>query len=342
MKKTCTLLWIFFAAPLSLWAQQPFQFSQYFQNTMTLNPAVTGSEEFLDLKLGYRQQWSGLETAPETYFVSAHSPLAKKEREFPYQDHSLRVSDPNLYTRLKNSSNFRKLDPVHHGVGGYVVSDQQGIFSQQSAFLSYALHISVGAKTTLALGVSTGVNIRKIDVSHLNLGDNEIPDPTYEAYLAQQGRSTNLDLNSGVFLYSDKYYLGYSATRILQNEIYSDVENISGQQIINHYGLIGVRLKLNQNVAVLPGAFVKYNGIEPLLYDMNLRFKFDELAWVGASYRNTDIIAGMFGFNINNFINVSYSYDYGFAEVSNFSSNTHEIMLGFMLFNKRDTTPFLW
>lgn len=342
MKKTFTVLWIFFAAPLSLLAQQPFQFSQYFQNTITINPAVTGSEEFLDLKLGYRQQWSGVETAPETYFVSAHSPLSRQEKEFPYQNNSLRVSDPNVYTRFKNSGNFRKLNPIHHGIGGFVANDRQGIFNQQSAFLSYALHIAMGAKTTLALGVSGGINSRRIDVSNVNLGDNEIPDPTYEAYLSQQGRTTNFDINSGVFLYSEKFYLGYSATRILQNEIYADVESISGKQVMNHYGIAGLRFTLNPNLAILPGVFVKYNGIEPLLYDLNLRFKFNELAWIGASYRNTDIIAGMAGFNINNFINLSYSYDYGFAEVSDFSSNTHEIMLGFMLFNKRDTTPFLW
>lgn len=342
MRKTFTILWIFFAAPLSLWAQQPFQFSQYFQNMVTINPAIAGSEEFLDLKLGYRQQWSGVENAPETYFISAHSPLSKKEREFPYQNNSLRVSDPNIYTRFKNSRNFRKFNPIHHGIGGYIANDHQGIFKQQSAFLSYALHIAVGAKTTLALGASGGINSREIDVSNITLGDNELPDPTYEAYLAQQGRVANFDLNSGIFVYSEKFYVGYSATRLLQNEIYANIQEISGKQVVTHYGLVGLRFNLNPNVAVLPGALVKYNGISPLLYDLNLRLKFNELAWIGASYRNTDIIAGMAGFSINNFINFSYSYDYGFAEVSTFSSNTHEIMLGFILFNKRDTVPYLW
>lgn len=342
MKKTFTLLWIIIAAPLTLWAQQPFQFSQYFQNIITINPAVTGSEEFLDLKLGYRQQWSGVESAPETYFISAHSPLSKKEKEFPYQNNSLRVSDPNLYTRFKNSDNFRKLNPIQHGIGGYIANDHQGIFSQQSGFLSYALHISVGAKATLALGVSGGINSREIDVSNITLGENEIPDPTYEAYLAQQGRVTNFDLNTGIFLYSEKFYMGYSAIRIMQNEIYTNAANISGQQIMNHYGLVGLRFSPNPNLVIAPGALVKYNGVDPLLYDLNLRFKFNEMAWIGASYRNTEIIAGMAGFSINNFINFSYSYDYGFAEVSDFSSNTHEIMLGFTLFNERDTTPYLW
>lgn len=340
MKKTFTLIWLLFTAPLALLAQQPFQFSQYFQNAVTINPAVAGSEEFLDLKLGYRQQWSGVEGAPETFFVSAHGSLSKNQNEFPYQNNSLRISDPGLYTRLENSN--RLGSPLHHGLGGYIANDQQGIFKQLSGFLSYALHIALTNNTTLSLGVSGGINSREINVSGIKLGETEITDPTYEAYLAQQGRLANFNMNTGFFLYSEKYFIGYSAARILQNEIYANVDHISAKQQMVHYGLMGLRVNLNPDLQMVPGLLLSYNGIDPLLYDMNLRFKFNEMVWVGASYRNTQTIAGMAGFSLNNFINLGYSYDYGMANVNDFSSNVHEIMLGFTLFNNKDTTPYMW
>ncbi len=342
MNRVFTCIGLFLVIPLYAWAQQPSYFSQYFQSAMTINPAITGTEEFLDLKLGYRQQWSGIEGAPESYFVSAHSPLSKKEVTFPYQNNSLRISDPNIYTNLQNSGQIKKFNPIRHGVGGYILSDQQGVFNQQSGFLSYALHITLSPTTTLALGVAGGVNSREIDVSNIKLGETEIPDPTYEAYLAQQGRVTNFDMNAGLFLYADKFYVGYAADRIFQNELYSSVENITGKQLINHFGLAGLRFRVNANLLIAPGILVKYNEVDPLLYDINLRFKFGDLAWVGASYRNTQMLAGMAGININDFINLSYSYDYGLADINAFSSNVHEIMLGFMLFNTKDVTPYLW
>lgn len=339
MKKIFTLF-VFIALPLTLLAQQPFQFSQYFQNAITFNPAIAGTEEFLDLKVGYRQQWSGIEGAPETYFISAHSALSKEETGFPYQNNSLRISDPNLYTRFQNEGGSRKLNPFHHGLGGYIVSDHQGRFAQQLAFVSYAFHWAVANKLTLSLGISGGLNSRMIDLSGINLGD-EVADNVLEAYRSQQGRVTDLDFNAGLFLYGDKFYVGYSATRLLQNPLYATA-NISGQQHLNHYGMAGLIVGLNSNIVMLPGLFLRYNGIEPMLYDVNLRFKFNNLIWVGASYRNTQTLAGMAGININSFINVNYSYDYGISQMSDFSSNVHEIVLGFMLFNKKDTSPYLW
>ncbi len=339
MKKFFTIC-ILLALPLTLLAQQPFRFSQYFQNAITFNPAITGTEEFMDLKLGYRQQWSGIEGAPETFFVSVHSALSKKENEFPYQNNSLRVSDPNMYTRFQNEGGARKLNPFHHGLGGYIVSDRQGIFSQQSVFASYAFHWAVSNDLTLSMGLSAGLNSRKIDASGINLGDDQ-QDNVLEAYLSQQGRTTDLDVNAGLFLYGKKFYAGYSATRLLQNQV-GATSDLSGKQSLNHYAIAGLIVPLSNNVVMLPGLFARYNGIEPLLFDANLRFKFNNMLWVGASYRNTQTLAGMAGITISDFINVNYSYDYSIAQTGNFSTNVHEIVLGFMLFNHKDTSPYLW
>lgn len=190
------------------------------------------------------------------------------------------------------------------------------------------------------MGVSGGINSRMIDVNGIDLGD-DISDDVLEAYRSQQGRVINLDFNAGFFLYGEKFYVGYSANRLLQNSLYATAD-VSGQQMLNHYGMAGLIVNLNNSVVMLPGVFARYNGIEPVLYDMNLRFKFNNLIWIGASYRNTKTLAGMAGININSFINLNYSYDYSIAQMSNFSSNVHEIVLGFMLFNKKDTSPYLW
>ena len=58
-------------------AQQKPQYTQYTLNNYLLNPAITGIEDYADLKLGTRHQWSGLEGAPESYYATLHMPVNK-------------------------------------------------------------------------------------------------------------------------------------------------------------------------------------------------------------------------------------------------------------------------
>ncbi len=320
-------------------AQQSFRFSQFFQNAVTFNPAVSGTEEFVDLKIGYRQHASGLNDAPQTFFVSAHAPLSKKEKQYNFQNNSLRISDPSMYDNLSNIQSLKRR--VSHGVGGYIVNDTQGIFSQTNGVLTYALHYSLG-NSFLSFGVGGGVNSRALDLNGVTVGNNEVPDATYQAYLAQQGRITNLDVNAGLFFHNENFYIGYSAKRLLQNELFANVSEISAAEEIEHYGLLGVRLHVSNTLLITPGAFVKYTASGAMLYDINVRVKYDELLWLGASYRNTETVIAMAGLSISNLVNLGYSYDLGIGDINDFRSGVHEIGLGFMLFNKKETAPYMW
>jgi len=321
-------------------AQQSYRFSQFFQNAVTFNPAVSGTEEFVDLKIGYRQQWSGLDDAPQTYFISAHAPLGKKEKSYSFQNNSLRISDPSIYERLANARTLTK-NRITHGVGGYLVSDQQGIFHQTNGMLTYALHYTVG-KSVLSFGLGGGLNNRELDLDGVTVGNTEIPDETYQAYLAQQGKITNVDVTAGLFLRNENFYVGYSAKRLLENELFASIDEIEAKEEMEHYGMLGLRFNINNTLLVSPAAFVKYTASGSVLYDANVRVKYNELFWVGASYRSTETVIGMAGFTLNNLINLGYSYDLGIGEINDFRSGVHEIGLGFMLFNKKDTSPYLW
>ncbi|MEK6478235.1 type IX secretion system membrane protein PorP/SprF [Catalinimonas sp. 4WD22] len=321
-------------------AQQSFRFSQFFQNAVTFNPAVSGSEEFVDLKIGYRQQWSGLDDAPQTYFISAHAPLGKTEKSYGFQNNSLRISDPSMYTELANARNLLR-NRITHGVGGYIVNDMQGIFQQTNGILTYALHYNVG-NTVLSFGVGGGLNSRRLDMDGITVGNTEIPDETYQAYLAQQGQITNIDLNAGIFVRNENFYFGYSAKRLLQNELFATIDAIEATEEIEHYGMLGLRFDVSNTLLITPGAFIKYTSSGSLLYDVNVRVKYNELVWVGASYRNTETVIAMAGISLNNLINLGYSYDLGIGDINDFRSGVHEIGLGFMLFNKQDTSPYMW
>lgn len=56
-------------------AQQDSQYTQYMYNTMSMNPGYTGSRGSLSMLALYRNQWVGLDGAPETLNFGMHSPI---------------------------------------------------------------------------------------------------------------------------------------------------------------------------------------------------------------------------------------------------------------------------
>ncbi|MFB9106682.1 type IX secretion system membrane protein PorP/SprF, partial [Algibacter miyuki] len=56
-------------------AQQDSQYTQYMYNTVTVNPAYAGTRGSLSMTGLYRNQWVGLEGAPETLNFSLNSPI---------------------------------------------------------------------------------------------------------------------------------------------------------------------------------------------------------------------------------------------------------------------------
>ena len=62
----------------TLRAQQEPIFTHYFQNPVSINPAIAGTVRNLNLSLLSRLQWVGLEGAPKTFSLSAHMPWPEK------------------------------------------------------------------------------------------------------------------------------------------------------------------------------------------------------------------------------------------------------------------------
>src|SRR5882757_2182802 len=75
MKKLLLTIFIFIMAMQLVRAQQKPQYTQYVLNNLLINPAVTGIENYIDVKTGYRSQWTGLQGAPVTNYITINAPL---------------------------------------------------------------------------------------------------------------------------------------------------------------------------------------------------------------------------------------------------------------------------
>ncbi len=73
---------------------------------------------------------------------------------------------------------------------------------------------------------------------------------------------------------------------------------------------------------------LKYVSPTPVKLDISVRGIFRDIIWLGGSYRNNDAFSAMIGIKIQDKILIGYSHDFTTSDIRNYSTGTHEVMLG--------------
>jgi len=290
-------------------AQQQAQYSQYMNNNYLLNPGATGVEDYIDVKLSYRTQWVGLEGAPKTFYASINSSLGK--------------------WRTNGKRTLRERRRPFHALGGFVYKDETGPTSRTSAYLSYAYNLVLTPKIRAALGVSAGMQQFAVDGQKLQFFD-----PTT---VAASAAAQVFDASIGLWVYSPDFYVGVSSAQLLANKLNFSYGNellgtgTPGNSLRRHYfATAGVRVPVSEDFSFVPSVLVKSVDPAPLSIDINAKLKYQDLLWVGASWRAFDSVVGMVGLSYEQFL-LGYSYDAGTSELSGYHRGSHEVLLGLRL-----------
>ena len=313
MKKALPLLLLpllLAAAPAQ--AQQQAQYSQYMNNNYILNPGTTGVEDYIDIKVSYRTQWTGLEGAPKTYYASASSSLGK--------------------WRTTQKRTLRDRRRPFHALGGLVYRDETGPTSRTGAYLSYAYNLVLRPNLRAALGVSAGMQQFAVDGQQLRFFD-----PTTQA---ASSASRVLDGSVGLWVYSSDFYVGLSGAQLLGNRLDFSYgpntlgEGASGNTLRRHYfATAGVRVPINDDWSLVPSVLVKAVNPAPLSLDINAKLKYQDLLWAGVSWRAFDSFVAMVGLSYEQYT-LGYSYDAGLSELSGYHGGSHEVLVGLRLKKK--------
>ena len=110
------------SAGKQLAAQQKPGYTQYILNNYIINPAITGIENYTDVKISYRNQWTGIDGAPVTTYLSIQGPVGKKD----YRTNSTSFEVPGENPRGRSYMESYTAAEPHHGLGGIIVSDNTG------------------------------------------------------------------------------------------------------------------------------------------------------------------------------------------------------------------------
>lgn len=281
-------------------AQQDKMFSQYMFNMMALNPAYAGSRDVLSMSALYRNQWTGVQGAPQTATFTMDMPLNQE-----------RV-----------------------GVGLQLYGDKAGVVEEAGAFASYAFRIKVGARSTLALGLQGGASSYRANLTEVQTSPDGQLDPAFANNISK----ILPNFGTGIYLSNDRSYISVSVPRLIKNKLSEyNAGSIRSVQARHAYAAAGFVVGLSPAIKMKPSVLVKYAEGAPLGFDGNINFWFADRIAIGASVRRnqfstwttytTDAIVGMLEVQLTDQFRFGYAYDRTMNNFQSVAPSSHEIML---------------
>lgn len=325
---------ILLSVTVRLQAQAKPSYTQYVLNNYILNPAITGIENYTDVKFSSRNQWTGINGAPVTTYLSLHTPIGKKDSRTTPTSFVKKGINPR---GAEYWNEYTAPDP-HHGVGIALLNDKAGYINRWSGYISYAFHQPLGVRTTLSAGIHMGASGVNLDRSKINFANLNPNDPAI-GYANNELKKVRPELGAGLWLYSADYYAGISVLNIIPGKnSFVNNDRYGAYYTPNYFLTAGYRFQVSEDMSLLPSFMFQYWQPQLSGLHTNVKLQYRDLLWTGASYRFSNLVSGysaMLGINISNALNASYSYEVSTtSRLRNYTGNTHEIMVGFILGNK--------
>lgn len=298
MKKQFITLVILALFALDAQAQQDPHYTQYMYNMNVMNPAYAGSKETLSIGLLYRQQWVNVDGAPKTATFSIHSPVGKKV-----------------------------------GLGLSVISDKIGPVEENNIYGDFSYTLNLGGEHRLAMGIKTGLTFQKVGLFS-DIGNGYVPQPGDVAF-QQNSSNSYFNIGTGLFYYTQKYYIAASVPNMLE-ATYLDVHE-NGQQYQfgsekQHFFLIGGYVfNLSDATKLKPSFMVKSAFGAPVSLDLSANALFFDKFEIGATYRLDDSFGAMVNYVISPSVRIGYAYDHIISDLNVTTPASHEFMLLFDL-----------
>jgi type IX secretion system PorP/SprF family membrane protein len=282
-------------------AQQDPHYTHYMYNTLSVNPAYAGSRDVLNISALHRQQWIGLDGAPNTQTLFIHSPLKNKKM----------------------------------GLGFSVVNDRIGPINQTFFYGDYSYSVRLTETMKLSFGVKAGVNWFQPKISTLNT--IQANDPSFVQSTLQSSIKPNI--GAGIYLHDDRWYFGASAPRLVQSrfDLGSKGNDTTAVMELRHLFVIGGAVfPVSSDLKLKPTFMIKAVKNSPLSVDLTLEALIRDQFTVGAGIRYKDSYYGLVGYQFTSQFQAGISYDYTSTKLQNVNNGTVELMLSYDFLNKQD------
>lgn len=279
------------------YAQQDPHFTQYMYNTISVNPGYAGSRGALTLGGLYRNQWIGIDGAPITQTFYVHSPVGNEKM----------------------------------GLGFSAVNDKIGPINQTFLYADFAYHVKLSSTVKLGLGAKAGVNMFQPKLS--TVSTTTANDPTFVNSNLQNTIAPNFGF--GAYLYNDKWYVGMSAPKLIENSLKTGGGNVVSEK--RHFFFIGgLILPVSDNIKLKPTLQAKVVQNAPLSLDATVEALINEKFSVGLAHRWKESVSVLAGYNITAQFKAGFAFDYTLSQLQRYNNGSVELMLQYDFIYKRD------
>lgn len=288
LKKSTLALGVFLAA--NLYGQQDPLSTLYYYNTMLVNPAYTGSLDYMQATAGFRSQWLSVPGSPKTATVTMHGPLINEKM----------------------------------GLGLTFSNDQLGVMQSNFIQATYAYRLKL-EKSTLAFGLQTGIRNFSAALQDVTLNTG-IP---YDAAFSNNISVWNINFGTGAFWYGEKWFAGLSVPH-LRNHLLVDkdfAELVEARYRTQWHLHGGYVFDLSDQIKLKPAAMLKSVSGAPLQLDLGATAYWKETLSFGMAYRTSDALSFFADFRLSKNFRFGYAYDQVLSALRGNAGGSHELML---------------
>jgi len=287
----------------SLFCQQETMYTHYLSNRMTINPAYTGTEKGINFLAMHRSQWVSFSGAPTSQIVSASMPFEAK----------------NIGAGISFEND--NIGPIKNtGIGG-----------------SFSYQLKLKNQSKLSLGLSAKMNVVSAGLTNL-----AIVNQTDVAFSENIQSKILPNFGLGAYYYSEKFFVGLSVPRLLQNGFYSSTttaEVIALNNVQRHYYIIGgttFSLDSRKELEIKPSALLKITTGSPIQLDITTRFVYKKKFSAGLMYRTGDALGVLMGIELFKNFQLGYSYDWSYTNKTfRYNGGSHEVMLKYRILQNK-------
>ena len=302
MKKAILSISILVFGLTSIQAQQLPLYASYFFTPQITNPALSGADGFSSLTTMHRQQWQGMEGAPETSALVFNGALNKE--------------------RI--------------GYSVYAFNDVTDIVSRSGIYGNYAYHAQLSENSILSFGLGLGYLNNSFDMASVRVKNEGDP------FLFPTNQNGTLDMNLGLNLQVSDFRIGISIPQLFNPTInYSNnYTGPVAYHLIRHYvastqydvQIQKDRMVLSPMVTVRAASFVA-----PQL-DAGLMLNMKEYGYLGAMYRSNYAATLNAGVHLTPMLSVGYSHEFSTNAFASSLGMSNEFMLSYRFGdNKRNS-----
>ena len=292
-------VFLFIAGALQAQSIDPtYIFYQQHQNLV--NPAVVGKEKGHTISADIRNQWRGMNEAPQTQtFFTTH-----------------KITD-------------------RVGLGLSVTNNKVFIQKQTGVFADFSYRVPINEHSNIVGGIKFGGEFFNIDISQIrtynhlyNAGQNAT---RYDPYLQDISGKFQFNFGAGVYYELRDYYVGLSIPNMLASDkvgMENDVMTSVAENML-YYAMAGYHWHISSDFTLKPSIQIHLAKKQEASTNFTVATDYLNRAEVGLTYRTDKAFSSYVLFNIQNYyLSVGYGFETYFQTHLNLQSpNSHEFLV---------------